>query len=875
MVNFCTKHKGTIAVFLTLILVPTFIFSGVMIDGSRILASKNMISGAGDLAMNAALSNYNKKLNETYGLLAMANTAEEVESIIQDYFEISLNACGVSQEDFSKALVYLELTQGGFSASDVVNTEIYRTEVLKQEILEYMKYRAPVTLIGRAMEGKTKELEGMSEEREAAKAEVEFEKELNDIQTLFDELKELVEKQEGYVNHIGSEQDLNRLLSNTESNYGNITLLAVAHYRLEHCKEKESGEMKDLMVRMADLSCNVNDVTADTVSSLIKMKRISNAMRGQNPSSLLKDLDKESDEYREMQQIISAYESAEANMEAGISGIEEKLDTLVWISYDGTNRQWKYASEGKQNCIDIKEKLKEIRAEVEKSRGKYENWKAAVNNMPPGSSKTAYQESLNEVSGLFENGGIIGDFEKKIDNNKIYFEEVEQALDQITFMEYRVDYDISGKEKFIKKADYGQITESGEVSSAAADFMGKYYTLSEMGLSLEINKEVDTRDPFVDKLKNEYCNTSNADEAKAKEETEKWDNTLKGKKHTLADIFTTRDIPAVNVRNMAGNDIPSVWLTLPPEADYGGSSIKMEGGLEDEEARKKAAECGSSNLGEDAAVLEDMSSLNSKLAGFAMGALEPLYYTEYIMGMFSYYTVNRNTEGREIADPQSISRASLKENAIYRAEVEYILWGSPNVRSNINKTKAILFASNFVFNMSFALTNRTLKGQARLITAFFPVGPLAKTAIRCALLTMVATIETVDNMLDLLDGKAVPLIKREEKWKTWLIWRPKPYKKDNSGFTYADYLWIMVCIKMYIPSQRTKLLGRTADCIELNMTNKKTNNDNSLKHMYTMIAVDASVLVDTFFLQKLGDAGYDVSYNRNVFKVNYHGIQGY
>ena len=81
MVNFCTKHKGTIAVFLTLILVPTFIFSGVMIDGSRILASKNMISGAGDLAMNAALSNYNKKLNETYGLLAMANTAEEVESI--------------------------------------------------------------------------------------------------------------------------------------------------------------------------------------------------------------------------------------------------------------------------------------------------------------------------------------------------------------------------------------------------------------------------------------------------------------------------------------------------------------------------------------------------------------------------------------------------------------------------------------------------------------------------------------------------------------------------------------------------------------------------------------------------------------------------
>ena len=96
MVNFCRKHEGTIAVFLTLILIPTFIFSGVMVDGSRILASKNMVSGAGDLAMNAALSNYHEQLNEVYGLLAMADTAEEIESIMQDCFEMSLNASGVS-----------------------------------------------------------------------------------------------------------------------------------------------------------------------------------------------------------------------------------------------------------------------------------------------------------------------------------------------------------------------------------------------------------------------------------------------------------------------------------------------------------------------------------------------------------------------------------------------------------------------------------------------------------------------------------------------------------------------------------------------------------------------------------------------------------
>ncbi|MDE6202865.1 MAG: hypothetical protein K2G19_05245, partial [Lachnospiraceae bacterium] len=79
----------------------------------------------------------------------------------------------------------------------------------------------------------------------------------------------------------------------------------------------------------------------------------------------------------------------------------------------------------------------------------------------------------------------------------------------------------------------------------------------------------------------------------------------------------------------------------------------------------------------------------------------------------------------------------------------------------------------------------------------------------------------------------------------------------------------------YIPSQQTKLLGRTADCIELNLTEKKTNNSNTLKNMYTMVSVDAVVSIDTFFLQKLGGEGYDVSYSEDAFKVKYHGIQGY
>ena len=74
---FMRKNKGAISVFLTLILLPMVIFSGMVVDVSRLYAAKTVISGAGDLTMNAALSRYDNKLKNEYGLLAMADTPSE------------------------------------------------------------------------------------------------------------------------------------------------------------------------------------------------------------------------------------------------------------------------------------------------------------------------------------------------------------------------------------------------------------------------------------------------------------------------------------------------------------------------------------------------------------------------------------------------------------------------------------------------------------------------------------------------------------------------------------------------------------------------------------------------------------------------------
>ena len=76
--KFSKRQQGVISVFLSMILLMMFVFSGVIIDGSRIFAAKNIVSGAGQLALNSGLSTYDEALKDAYGLIAMSENVEEL-----------------------------------------------------------------------------------------------------------------------------------------------------------------------------------------------------------------------------------------------------------------------------------------------------------------------------------------------------------------------------------------------------------------------------------------------------------------------------------------------------------------------------------------------------------------------------------------------------------------------------------------------------------------------------------------------------------------------------------------------------------------------------------------------------------------------------
>lgn len=84
--NWMRKCKGSISIFLCLILLPMVTYSSMIIDASRLQSARVAVASAGDLAMNAALSEYETVLEDMYGMFAVAKSDDELKEALQSYF---------------------------------------------------------------------------------------------------------------------------------------------------------------------------------------------------------------------------------------------------------------------------------------------------------------------------------------------------------------------------------------------------------------------------------------------------------------------------------------------------------------------------------------------------------------------------------------------------------------------------------------------------------------------------------------------------------------------------------------------------------------------------------------------------------------------
>lgn len=152
MKNFLKNTKGAVTVFVTLLLIPAMLVSGTAVDLARIHTARSIVQDANQLAANSVLTQYNALLYDLYGLFGVAENDPIFAELLEKYIRVSI--FGEERQDRSVGTLQV------FYGSDVslegvdfaADKNLRNEDVLRRQIEEYMKFRAPVIIVKEFLE---------------------------------------------------------------------------------------------------------------------------------------------------------------------------------------------------------------------------------------------------------------------------------------------------------------------------------------------------------------------------------------------------------------------------------------------------------------------------------------------------------------------------------------------------------------------------------------------------------------------------------------------------------------------------------------------------------------------------------------------------
>lgn len=190
-------------------LVPVIAVCTIFVDASRIKLAQGMAQSSADLALNTVLTQYDEKLSDYYGLMASCQDVEEFYGVSQQYFVDCMVSQGISvtlAQEFAEDIT--EIVKGNATINDFIaidqdktsatiaspaNANLANPVMMKEEVIEFMKYRAPIELVGELdgdKKGLVNKLTSVQDKIELMPTETKIEKEKNDYYVAESELME-------------------------------------------------------------------------------------------------------------------------------------------------------------------------------------------------------------------------------------------------------------------------------------------------------------------------------------------------------------------------------------------------------------------------------------------------------------------------------------------------------------------------------------------------------------------------------------------------------------------------------------------------------------------------------------------------------------
>lgn len=209
------RVRGSVSVLLCLVLLPMITYSTMIIDATRLQSVRSNIAGAGELTLNAIMSEYNTMLEEMYGLFANTSLMdskdpkkknEQIARALQSYFQqtvedrflpeigrdgeyvqntinglVDKGLHATTHADEDELTDFLKLQLQSFSADPVTGSALANPNTMKRQIMEYMKFRGPVSIVSTIF-GKLDYLKDSGNQADACDNKIEYTKKLGELQ---------------------------------------------------------------------------------------------------------------------------------------------------------------------------------------------------------------------------------------------------------------------------------------------------------------------------------------------------------------------------------------------------------------------------------------------------------------------------------------------------------------------------------------------------------------------------------------------------------------------------------------------------------------------------------------------------------------------
>ncbi|ACS99921.1 hypothetical protein [Paenibacillus sp. JDR-2] len=134
--NKLSTSYGSITIFSAVVLSGLLLFSAVLIDYARMAVLHKVTEDAARSGVRSALSAYDNRLYERYGLFGRGGT--DSNDIFEQTVQANLERSAGQQETF-------KLVQAELQSAHIDNAEVLgKHEVFSRQVLEEMKYKAPV-----------------------------------------------------------------------------------------------------------------------------------------------------------------------------------------------------------------------------------------------------------------------------------------------------------------------------------------------------------------------------------------------------------------------------------------------------------------------------------------------------------------------------------------------------------------------------------------------------------------------------------------------------------------------------------------------------------------------------------------------------------